>query len=297
MTDSTILSPPLKYGINESVMKPHILKMFVQSSLDMETEVFLETYCSQTESSVRSALATMARKFMSQTDTNAFIGRGQMFVFSAAQLESLLANAFGKDRIATVSRGKLLDIGAGNGDVTEKYQKFVKHITATEVSNYMVKILQKKSCIDRVVETGSLNSFDVNKKFQIISCLNVLDRCDKPSQLLKDIYARLDPQHGIVVVAIVLPWCPFVENGTGQDRPTEDLDMDGGRCRTRNTFEEAVNVIVDNVFLKHGFVVKSWTRVPYICAGDTYQKYYVLSDALFVLECQDSGAASCVGLS
>eukprot|EP00944_MAST-04C_sp_MAST-4C-sp1_P013125 g13125.t1 len=292
MANSTRLSPPLKYGINESVMKPHILKMFVQSAIDKETEVFLETYCSETESSVRSALATMARKFMSQTDTNAFIGRGQMFVFSAAQLESLLANAFEKDRIATISSGMLLEIGAGNGDVTEKYQKFVRHITATEVSKYMVKLLEKKDCIDRVVETGSLNSFDVNEKFQIISCLNVLDRCDKPSQLLKDIHARLDPQNGILVVAIVLPWCPFVENGTRKDCPTEDLEMDGGRCRTRNTFEEAVNVIVDNVFLKHGFVVKSWTRVPYICAGDTYQKYYVLSDALFVLECQDS-AASC----
>ena len=52
MADSSRLSPPLKYGINESVTKPHVLKMFVQSAIDKETEEFLETYCSETESSV-----------------------------------------------------------------------------------------------------------------------------------------------------------------------------------------------------------------------------------------------------
>ena len=65
----------------------------------------------------------------------------------------------------------------------------------------------------------------------------------------------------MLIVALVLPWCPFVENGTKQDRPSEDLDMDGGRCKTRNTFEEAVNVLIDQVFLPHGFNVKAWTRL------------------------------------
>ena len=89
------------------------------------------------------------------------------------------------------------------------------------------------------------------------------------------------------IVALVLPWCPFVENGTKQDVPSEDLNMDGGRCKARNSFEEAVNTIIDNVFLPHGYNVKAWTRLPYICAGDTYQRYYVLTDAFFVLECCD----------
>lgn len=281
--------PPLIYGINEKVIKKHILEKFIPSCKDNETEVYLKKYCLETESFVRSTMASVLRKVMSRTDTNAYVGRGQMFVFSSEQLEQLLIKAIGKDKMNTyLKNGKLLDIGAGDGTVTENYKKFVKHITATEVSTYMVGRLKENSSIDEVVETGTLDTFDVNNKFNVISCLNVLDRCDYPSKLLKDIRARLDIENGgLLIVALVLPWCPFVENGTKQDVPSEDLNMDGGRCKSRNSFEEAVNTIIDNVFLPHGYNVKAWTRLPYICAGDTYQRYYVLTDAFFVLECCD----------
>jgi 2-polyprenyl-3-methyl-5-hydroxy-6-metoxy-1,4-benzoquinol methylase len=257
-----VMEPPLIYAIQQHVMKEHVLKTFISSNLDDETKIFLQTYCSETESLVRSTMASITRKFMSRTDTNAYIGRGQMFVFSTQQLETLLLQAASVEKMKSyLTSGRLLDIGAGSGDVTQNYTKFVKHITATEVSTYMVGRLKKNAHIDKVVETSTLNVFDANNKFQIISCLNVLDRCDKPSQLLKDIRARLDLKNGLLIVALVLPWCPFVENGTKQDMPSEDLDMDGGRCKKRNTFEEAVNVVIDKVFLPHGFNVKSWTRL------------------------------------
>ena len=71
----------------------------------------------------------------------------------------------------------------------------------------------------------------------------------------------------------MLPWCPFVENGTRKDCPTEDLEMDGGRCRTRNTFEEAVNVIVDNVF-------EAWVRREELDAGTVHLRGRYLSKVL-----------------
>ena len=48
--------------------------------------------------------------------------------------------------------------------------------------------------------------------YDIISCLNVLDRCDCPLTMLRHIHDRLQPG-GLLVLALVLPYEPFVERG------------------------------------------------------------------------------------
>lgn len=50
-------------------------------------------------------------------------------------------------------------------------------------------------------------------KYDLISCLNLLDRCDKPLSLLADIKAALKPGTGRVLVAVVIPFKPYVEFG------------------------------------------------------------------------------------
>jgi 2-polyprenyl-3-methyl-5-hydroxy-6-metoxy-1,4-benzoquinol methylase len=49
-------------------------------------------------------------------------------------------------------------------------------------------------------------------KFDVITCLNLLDRCDRPLSLLRDLRASLKPG-GRVIVALVLPFTPYVEIG------------------------------------------------------------------------------------
>lgn len=49
-------------------------------------------------------------------------------------------------------------------------------------------------------------------KFDVITCLNLLDRCDRPLSLLQELKASLNPG-GRVVVALVLPFNPYVEIG------------------------------------------------------------------------------------
>lgn len=49
-------------------------------------------------------------------------------------------------------------------------------------------------------------------KFDVITCLNLLDRCDRPLSLLHELKASLSPG-GRVVVALVLPFSPYVEIG------------------------------------------------------------------------------------
>ena len=48
--------------------------------------------------------------------------------------------------------------------------------------------------------------------YDLISCLNVLDRCDCPLGMLRQIHGKLRPG-GLLLLAMVLPYQPFVEKG------------------------------------------------------------------------------------
>jgi 2-polyprenyl-3-methyl-5-hydroxy-6-metoxy-1,4-benzoquinol methylase len=48
--------------------------------------------------------------------------------------------------------------------------------------------------------------------YDVITCLNVLDRCDYPMTMLKDM-VRVVKQDGCIIIAVVLPFSPYVEKG------------------------------------------------------------------------------------
>jgi len=48
-----------------------------------------------------------------------------------------------------------------------------------------------------------------------VSCLNVLDRCDAPLTLLKNVKKVLGPE-GVAIVSFVVPFNPYVEFGKRQ---------------------------------------------------------------------------------
>lgn len=50
-------------------------------------------------------------------------------------------------------------------------------------------------------------------QYDVISCLNLLDRCDDPLLLLRDIRLSLVPNTGRLILAAVLPFQPYVEVG------------------------------------------------------------------------------------
>ena len=139
----------------------------------------------------------------------------------------------------------------------------------------------------------------------VLSCLNVLDRADMPMSLLRALHASLvavdrfvagrcsdnqggsgglPPKKAVCLLALVLPWCPFVEGWSGHKEPTEPMPMSGGRCNQGAPFEAAVFTFVRNVLIPLGFRVVRWSRVPYLCEGDNTTEYYALDDAVFVLE-------------
>ena len=50
-----------------------------------------------------------------------------------------------------------------------------------------------------------------SRQYDVISCLNVLDRCDEPITLLEHMRHSLVPESGRLIIAMVLPYSPYVE--------------------------------------------------------------------------------------
>lgn len=251
--------------------------LFIQSSLDHETDVFLETCFEKSDWMFTQFFHALAKVvlcwFMTRTSINGFLGRGSMFVFSVIQFERLL----GIESIDGWRGEALLDLGAGDGKVTDNMAKYFNNVYATEISPVMSKILSKKGYRVLDVETWSEEPIE----YDVISCLNLLDRCDKPLTLLQEIRRKLKPKTGRLLVAVVLPLSQYVESG-GRNHAASEKMMVRGR-----TFEEQLSSFVSNVLVECGFEVLRWTRLPYLCEGDINQAFYWLDDAVLVLKAKD----------
>ncbi|KAG7398394.1 Methyltransferase-like protein 9 [Phytophthora boehmeriae] len=270
--------PSLDYGVDTSRLDSALQSAFVQLDCDQETETFLD---SCTGGSLWESLSsTVLGLFYSLTDANGLLGRGQMFVLSHGQVRKLLHR---QDSVSA-GGGSLLDIGAGDGNVTASLASLVDQVTTTEASAPMVANLNARGY--NSVQTCDLQHEFVQsrKPYNIISMLNVLDRADKPLTMLREIREMLHPENGLFLLAVVLPFSAFVEVGTQRVAPSEKLPMTGGLCSQGASFEVAASLLLRNVLIPAGFKLRSFSRVPYLCRGDLQQPYYVLSDAIFVLE-------------
>ncbi|XP_022195325.2 methyltransferase-like protein 9 [Nilaparvata lugens] len=260
------------YKCSMERLLPEVRGKFVQSSFDRETEHFLQS-CEKKSDQIflqlwYSLAKTLLSLFMSHTNINGLLGRGSMFVVSSEQFGSLLGRRrFGTDEGGT----SLLDLGAGDGNVTRVMAEYYSQVYVTEVAATMRWKLARKGF--SVLEIDGWQE----SKYDTISCLNLLDRCEYPLSILEQLKQSLRP-NGQIVIALVLPYKPYVESGGSCDhKPRQFLPVSG------SSFEEQVNSLVRDVLEPMGFTVERWTRLPYLCEGDLSQSYYWLNDAVFVL--------------
>lgn len=164
--------------------------------------------------------------------------RGSMFILSEEQFKNLLmAGGFNAEFLSIHNNEiTILDIGAGDGEVTMRLAKSIIHMNyniflkvfATEYSWTMRDRLQEKqfTYVYIVITIGHAISIRILFEFfifcsvierleevtniDLISCLNVLDRCADPHQILADIHRALSP-NGRAVIALVLPYSHYVE--------------------------------------------------------------------------------------
>lgn len=388
--------PELIYHINWSHLElaPELLRStFVQSYCDSGTVAWLQETAVSSQSVIKQTASSVLSKFFGRTTANGLTFRGGMFVFSDAQLATLLTCATrrlnqqqqqqqqtqsaplseessrsiwgpvtfsspvhndvlsryawksscggnknkndknnGGDDSTHVSNeaaslnsmrnsdpqqqeeqlvdecrkkrlgGRVcMDIGAGDGGVTRHLASFFGTMLVTEDNTVMRNRLQLCYGAQNVLSSEATcpTLLAAPPRVDCVALLNVVDRCERPLSLLKDIRQALfnrmrhrrseDDASGslppVLVLAIVLPFCPFVESGTKQVAPTERLTgmEGGGMCREGASFEQSLDRFVKNVIEPLGFRLLAWTRLPYLSEGDSKTAYFRLDDAVMVL--------------
>ena len=269
--------PPLRYTVKMDKIPQWLAERFIVLTADEATNAFLQR-CSDDAAVWRVIYFRLLRQFYSVTDANGYAGGGQMFVLSAAHLNLLLDAAFPPGTPRPFTPIRLLDIGAGDGNVTAEIAPLFQEASATETSHVMLDRLRARGL--RAVYSPLLDEADVGSEpYDMVACLNVLDRCDEPLSLLRRMHALTKPNGGLVLLAVVLPFCPFVEDGSGQKSPKQLLPI---RARS---FEGALTELVVNVLIPEGYEVLACARVPYLsqCYGQNAHNYALLNDALLLL--------------
>lgn len=207
------------------------------------------------------------RGFLSDFDINGYLGTYPLFVLSTEQWRLLLPEQDGA--------GRLLDVGAGRGDVTAQLAPLFAEVTCAETSRGMARRLRRQGY--RVLEQD-LGSSDLNERFDAVSLLNVLDRCDRPLSLLAQARQVLRPG-GTLVIALVLPYRPFVYRGGQSSAPTERLPIQQG-----SSFEQAAAEFVSLALMPLGLRTRAISRAPYLSGGDSAHPLYELDDVIVVAE-------------
>jgi len=248
------------------IANPDVRSKFVQLHNDSETELFISSSFEQSDWIITQLWYNFAKSILSwfycQTDINGMLNRGSMFVFSKEQFLKL-TGINPDDKLDA-----MLDLGAGDGRPTLSMSSSFKETFATEVSPPMRKSLNLKGF--KVLE---IDDWTRPAGYDLISALNLFDRCDKPLSIIKNIHISLK-QGAYFVVALVLPFKPYVESVPGH-KPSETMKITG------RTFEAQLETSV-NLFESEGFKLHKWARVPYLCEGDLNRPLYHLNNALMI---------------
>ncbi|KAL0872077.1 hypothetical protein ABMA27_004502 [Loxostege sticticalis] len=258
------------YRVDSSRLSPELKSTFVQLHADEETKSFLSSSIEKSSwvwTQIWYLLAKAVLKhFWSITDINGWLKRGSMFVLSEAQARSLLHAA----RSGPEGTGSLVDVGAGDGEVSRRFAHLYADKYATEISSSMRKTLASKG-----YKLLDPEDWWRSQKFDCVCMLNLLDRCSRPRSMLRDARAALTPD-GLLIVALVLPYKPYVEV-TADHKPEERLAIQGG------TFEEQASSFAASM-RGAGWALRAWARAPYLCEGDFAQAYYWLDDSVYVFQ-------------
>nr|ACO10665.1 Methyltransferase-like protein 9 precursor [Caligus rogercresseyi] len=238
---------------------------WVQLGFDEETEGFVQAAVEKSDRFWLQVYHNLAipllKLFYTQTDVNGFLRRGSMFVLSLEQARRLLPPG-------ETTYKSLLDLGAGDGEVTLRLKPLFSQLYATETSSMMRSLLSSKGF--KLLE---VDSWDSSGPFDAISCFNLLDRASSPLSIIRSIKKALGP-NGVLLLALVYPFRPYVEFGASRE-PLQRLNI------STESFASHVASIV-KLFDSEGFKLRTYSRVPYLCEGDLHRSLYSLDDSIFV---------------
>jgi SAM-dependent methyltransferase len=216
--------------------------------------------------------------YLSDFDANALTGMYRMHLLPPSAWRSLLGARGG---------GRLLDVGAGSGDVTSALAPCFDEVEATEVSRGMARRLNKRGVRCHTLDVTETPL--AGRSFDAVSLLNVLDRCQKPRQLLRHCLQSLKPG-GAFIVALALPYRPFYFDGPSTPEPLERLECDPGAPASATgatgatpQWEDGARRFIERDLLPLGLQLECFARAPYLSAGDSARPLYELDDVVVLL--------------
>lgn len=257
----------LRYDADVAALSPRLRAAFVRLSRDAGTEAFLAEAEVGRHAWARTRLHRMLRFFVSDFDANGVLGMYALHVASTEQWRTLL----GPERIERV-----LDIGAGSGGVTRRLLPLAEQVITTELSRPMARRLRRMGLECHELDITEQDLPEPRPRFDLVSCLNVLDRTARPRRFLRRVLDLLEPG-GRLLIALVLPYRPFFYSGAETPEPLERL-----ACGEPE-WEAALNTLVERELEPLGLTVERVARAPYLSFGDTERGLYELDDAILVL--------------
>jgi len=228
---------------------------------------------------LRTYAQRLARLYLSDFDANALTGMYRMQLLPERAWRLMLEGHTG---------GRLLDVGAGSGDVTAALAPCFDDVEVTEVSRGMARRLNKRGLRCHQLDLGEAPL--EGGAFDAVSLLNVLDRCQRPRRLLEHCLLALKPG-GVFIVALALPYRPFYFDGPATPDPLERLECDAGTqpggpaavTAAVAKWEDGARRFIERDLLPLGLSLERFARAPYLSAGDTQRPLYELDDVVVVL--------------
>jgi SAM-dependent methyltransferase len=213
---------------------------------------------------MRTWLHRRLRLFFSDFDVNAWLGMYPMTYLSTEEWRALLP----------WTGGRLLDVGAGSGDLTRALAPLFEEVVCTETSKGMARRLERSGFATHLVDLAEESPEGLGE-LDVVSLLHVLDRCHAPLALFERALGVLRPG-GVVIVAIPLPYSPIVYRGGRSEPPREPLLPSG------LSEDDARRELEQRLFAARGLELLTVARVPYLCPGDLEAPHYLLDSTLFV---------------
>jgi 2-polyprenyl-3-methyl-5-hydroxy-6-metoxy-1,4-benzoquinol methylase len=260
----------LKYDYEPRDLPWELSQRFRRLDLGEEGKTYVAQALATRPGKTKTSLHRLLRVWMSDFDVNGLLDMYPMHLLGTSQWQELLGKT---------PMGRHLDVGAGSGDITKTFAPLVHETVTTETSRMMARKLRKSGF--RCFEADLAESDVPDPGYEVVTCLNVIDRCAKPLSLLTKLVAALVPG-GRLVLATPLPFDPFVYEGATSVAPRERLPL------PKTSWERSVASLVENVITPLGLETEVVSRVPYLCRGDSDRPLYVLDDVLLV--CRKPGA-------
>ena len=245
-------------------LPPVLAACYVELGTDESTERFVDHLRASRPGRLKTTLHRRLCRWMSDFDADGVLGMYPMHLASTDQWSRLLRGA---------ARGRLLDVGAGCGDVTATLAPLFAAVVTTELSWAMVRRLRSRGL--RVEKLDVAEQGAPDPPYDVVSCLNVIDRCLLPLSLVRRCRDGVG-RAGRLVISVPLPYRPHAYCGPRTLEPLEDLDI------TAPDWETSATLFFRRVLEPLGLQVERLTRLPYLSGGDAHRAAYELDTSVWV---------------